>query len=110
MTTYGTLIQHRDSFLPLPWHYVILDEGHKIKNPQAEITITVKSFITPHRIIVSGTPMQNNLKELWSIFDFVYPGKLGGGLVDFLVNFAVPITQGGYANATPLEVGGSLSD
>ncbi|VDN97710.1 unnamed protein product [Rodentolepis nana] len=104
LTTYGTLAQHRDLLLPLPWHYVILDEGHKVKNPQAEITATVKRFITPHRIIVSGTPMQNNLKELWCIFDFVYPGKLGGGMMDFLVNFGVPITMGGYANASPLEV------
>ncbi|KAH9281166.1 DNA excision repair protein ERCC-6 [Echinococcus granulosus] len=104
LTTYGTLAQHSDVLVPLAWHYVILDEGHKIKNPQAEITNTVKRFITPHRLIVSGTPMQNNLKELWCIFDFVYPGKLGGGMMDFLVNFAVPITQGGYANATPLEV------
>lgn len=104
MTTYGTLAQHRDLLLPLAWHYVILDEGHKIKNPQAEITVTVKRFVTPHRIIVTGTPMQNNLKELWSIFDFVYPGKLGGGMMDFLVNFGVPITMGGYANASPLEV------
>ncbi|VDK32843.1 unnamed protein product [Taenia asiatica] len=104
LTTYGTLIQHSDLLVPLAWHYVILDEGHKIKNPQAEITIMVKRFVTPHRLIVSGTPMQNNLKELWCIFDFVYPGKLGGGMMDFLVNFAVPITQGGYANATPLEV------
>ncbi|VDM32496.1 unnamed protein product [Hydatigera taeniaeformis] len=104
LTTYGTLIQHSSLLLPLSWHYVILDEGHKIKNPQAEITIMAKQFLTPHRLIVSGTPMQNNLKELWCIFDFVYPGKLGGGMMDFLVNFAVPITQGGYANATPLEV------
>nr|CDS29116.1 DNA excision repair protein ERCC 6 [Hymenolepis microstoma] len=104
LTTYGTLAQHRDLLIPLPWHYVILDEGHKVKNPQAEITATVKRFITPHRIIVSGTPMQNNLKELWCIFDFVYPGKLGGGMMDFLVNFGVPITMGGYANASPLEV------
>ncbi|VUZ45360.1 unnamed protein product [Hymenolepis diminuta] len=104
ITTYGTLAQHRDLLVPLPWYYVVLDEGHKIKNPQAEITVTVKRFITPHRIIVSGTPMQNNLKELWCIFDFVYPGKLGGGMMDFLVNFGVPITMGGYANASPLEV------
>ncbi|VDD75945.1 unnamed protein product [Mesocestoides corti] len=103
LTTYGTLTQHKDLLLPLPWHYLILDEGHKIKNPEADITVTVKRFATPHKLIVSGTPMQNNLKELWSIFDFVYPGKLGG-LPDFLINFAVPITQGGNANSTPIQV------
>ncbi|VDN09472.1 unnamed protein product, partial [Dibothriocephalus latus] len=103
LTTYGTLMLHRDLLLPLAWQYLILDEGHKIKNPEADITMTVKRFLTPHKLIVSGTPMQNNLKELWSIFDFVNVGKLGS-LPDFLQNFAVPITQGGYATSSPVQV------
>nr|VZI21602.1 unnamed protein product [Spirometra erinaceieuropaei] len=103
LTTYGTLMLHRDLLLPLSWQYLILDEGHKIKNPEAEITMTVKRFLTPHKLIISGTPMQNNLKELWSIFDFVNVGKLGS-LPDFLQNFAVPITQGGYATSSPVQV------
>ena len=47
--------------------------------------------------------MQNNLKELWSLFDFVFPGKLGT-LPDFMQHFSVPIVQGGYANATEIQV------
>lgn len=61
-------------------------------------------FRTPHRVILSGSPIQNNLKELWSLMDFVFPGKLGT-LPDFLQHFAVPILQGGYANASPTQVG-----
>ena len=49
----------------------------QIRNPEADITIACKQLRTSHRIILSGTPLQNNLKELWSLFDFVYPGKLG---------------------------------
>jgi DNA excision repair protein ERCC-6 len=60
-------------------------------------------FNTPHRLILSGSPIQNNLRELWSLFDFVYPGKLGT-LPVFMEHFAVPITQGGYANATQVQV------
>lgn len=60
-------------------------------------------FRTPHRIILSGSPIQNNLKELWSLFDFVFPGKLGT-LPDFLQHFSIPIVQGGYANATEIQV------
>ena len=85
------------------WHYVILDEGHQIRNPDAKITLTCKNFKTNHRIILSGSPIQNNLKELWSIFDFIYPGKLGT-LPAFQEHFAVPITQGGYTNANSVQV------
>ena len=58
---------------------------------------------TPHRLILSGSPVQNNLRELWSLFDFVFPGKLGT-LPVFLEQFSVPITMGGYANATEVQV------
>lgn len=47
--------------------------------------------------------MQNNLKELWSLFDFVFPGKLGT-LPIFMEQFSVPITIGGYSNASPVQV------
>lgn len=47
--------------------------------------------------------MQNNLKELWSLFDFVFPGKLGT-LPVFMEQFSVPITMGGYSNASPVQV------
>ena len=60
-------------------------------------------FRTPHRIILSGSPIQNNLKELWSLFDFVFPGKLGT-LPDFMAHFSIPIVQGGYSNATQVQV------
>jgi len=60
-------------------------------------------FTTPHKIILSGSPMQNNLKELWSLFDFVFPGKLGT-LPVFLEQFSVPITMGGYSSATKIQV------
>ncbi|KAJ8014047.1 hypothetical protein DPEC_G00036190 [Dallia pectoralis] len=85
------------------WHYVILDEGHKIRNPNAGVTTACKQFRTPHRFILSGSPMQNNLKELWSLFDFVFPGKLGT-LPIFMEQFSVPITMGGYSNASPVQV------
>lgn len=47
--------------------------------------------------------MQNNLRELWSLFDFVFPGKLGT-LPVFMTEFSVPITMGGYSNATKVQV------
>uniref|UniRef100_A0A2N9H2X4 Helicase C-terminal domain-containing protein n=1 Tax=Fagus sylvatica TaxID=28930 RepID=A0A2N9H2X4_FAGSY len=80
-----------------------LDEGHRIRNPNAEITLVCKQLQTVHRIIMTGAPIQNKLAELWSLFDFVFPGKLGV-LPIFEAEFAVPISVGGYANASPLQV------
>ncbi|PNF23188.1 hypothetical protein B7P43_G02730 [Cryptotermes secundus] len=103
VTSYVGAVQHQEALLARDWHYVILDEGHKIRNPDAQVTLAVKQFRTPHRLILSGSPMQNNLKELWSLFDFIFPGKLGT-LPVFLAQMAVPITQGGYANASEVQV------
>ena len=103
IVSYTGIRGHLKDLLRFNWHYLILDEGHKIRNPEAQITVAVKRFPTPHRLILSGSPIQNSLKELWSLFDFVFPGKLGT-LPVFMMEFAVPITQGGYSNANKLEV------
>ncbi|XP_015269685.1 PREDICTED: DNA excision repair protein ERCC-6 [Gekko japonicus] len=103
ITSYSFIRLLQDSIHGYDWHYVILDEGHKIRNPNAAVTVACKQFRTPHRIILSGSPMQNNLKELWSLIDFVFPGKLGT-LPVFMEQFSVPITMGGYANASPVQV------
>uniref|UniRef100_A0A8C4TWE2 DNA excision repair protein ERCC-6 n=1 Tax=Falco tinnunculus TaxID=100819 RepID=A0A8C4TWE2_FALTI len=103
ITSYSYIRLMRDNIHSYDWHYVILDEGHKIRNPNAAVTLVCKQFRTPHRIILSGSPMQNNLKELWSLFDFIFPGKLGT-LPVFMEQFSVPITMGGYANASPVQV------
>ncbi|KAM3836498.1 DNA excision repair protein ERCC-6 isoform 1-T3 [Vipera latastei] len=103
ITSYSYIRLLQDNLQKYNWHYVILDEGHKIRNPKAAVTLACKQFSTPHRIILSGSPLQNHLKELWSLFDFVFPGKLGT-LPVFLEQFSVPITMGGYSNASPVQV------
>ena len=103
VTTYSGLQTYAPLLIPVDWQYAILDEGHKIRNPNTAITIYCKELRTPNRIILSGTPMQNNLIELWSLFDFVFPMRLGT-LVNFRNQFEIPIRQGGYANASNLQV------
>ncbi|QLQ82578.1 hypothetical protein HG537_0H03410 [Torulaspora globosa] len=103
ITTYVGLRVHRDILLNVDWGYAILDEGHKIRNPDADISLTCKKLKTHNRIILSGTPIQNNLNELWSLFDFIFPGKLGT-LPVFQQQFVQPISMGGYANATNVQV------
>lgn len=103
VTTYSGLQSYADALVDVEWSCAILDEGHKIRNPDAGITFSCKELRTPHRIILSGTPMQNSLVDLWSLFDFVFPMRLGN-LVNFKNSFEIPIRQGGYASATNLQV------
>ncbi|KAI1085627.1 SNF2 family N-terminal domain-containing protein [Whalleya microplaca] len=103
VTTYAGLQTYGDILIPVEWAYAVLDEGHKIRNPNAAVTIYCKELRTPNRVILSGTPMQNNLMELWSLFDFIFPMRLGT-LVDFRNQFEIPIKLGGYANATNLQI------
>ncbi|RKP19180.1 hypothetical protein ROZALSC1DRAFT_8672, partial [Rozella allomycis CSF55] len=64
-------------FKKFNYNYFILDEGHVIKNPKTKISLAVKSIVAKHRLVLTGTPIQNNILELWSIFDFLMPGFLG---------------------------------
>lgn len=103
VSTYENVRQYQDLFVDLEWDYVVLDEGHRIRNPDAEITLVCKQLKTVHRLILTGTPIQNRLRELWSLFDFVYPGKLGT-LPTFEDEFVLPIRTGGYANASKMQI------
>lgn len=103
VTTYAGLTTYKEIMNPVEWSYAVLDEGHKIRNPDSEVSLASKQLRTVHRIILSGTPIQNNLTELWSLFDFVFPGRLGT-LPIFHTQFALPINIGGYANATNVQV------
>lgn len=60
---------------------VICDEGHRLKNAQIKTTQAVKAMSTPRRIILSGTPIQNDLDELYAMVDYINPGILGTILV-----------------------------
>lgn len=103
ITSYVGLRIYEEQLLNIDWGYVVLDEGHKIKNPNSNITILSKRLKTYNRVILSGTPIQNNLIELWSLFDFIFPGRLGT-LPIFQEEFETPIKVGGYANASNLDV------
>jgi DNA excision repair protein ERCC-6 len=103
VTTYSAVRLYNSAITAVKWGYCVLDEGHKIRNPDAEVTMACKRIRTVNRIILSGTPIQNNLTELWSLYDFVFPGKLGT-LPVFQMQFSIPINLGGYVNATNVQV------
>ncbi|OWR43289.1 putative DNA excision repair protein ERCC-6 [Danaus plexippus plexippus] len=102
LVTYAGIVKYIKDLLSRKWHYIILDEGHKIRNPDTQVSKMVKRFETSHKLLITGSPMQNSLQELWSLFDFMRPGLLGSHTA-FMEHFAVPITQGGYANASEFQ-------
>lgn len=57
----------------LKYDYLILDEAHRIKNDQCVLSQVLRTFSTQHRILLTGTPLQNNLKELWALLNFLMP-------------------------------------
>ena len=80
------------------WEYAVLDEGHIIRNPKAQVARAAKRLRAARRLILSGTPLQNHALELWSLFDFLMPGYLGTQLA-FQREYALPIhaSQGARA-------------
>ena len=77
ITSYEVVRNDIGSLEDIDWLYCVLDEGHVIKNAKTKLTKAVKCMRAQHRLILSGTPIQNNVLELWSLFDFLMPGFLG---------------------------------
>ncbi|KAE8677351.1 TATA-binding protein-associated factor MOT1, putative isoform 4 [Hibiscus syriacus] len=77
ITSYDLVRKDADYLAQYLWNYCILDEGHIIKSAKSKITLAVKQLKAQHRLILSGTPIQNNIMDLWSLFDFLMPGFLG---------------------------------
>jgi len=77
ITSYEVVRNDISNLQDINWLYCILDEGHVIKNAKTKLTKAVKCIRAEHRLILSGTPIQNNVLELWSLFDFLMPGFLG---------------------------------
>ncbi len=96
LTSYEGLRMLSEPLLSHRWDSCILDEAQRVRNPDAQVTLLAKRLRSPHRIALTGTPIQNSLQELWSLFDFVYPGRLGT-LPAFEDEFIKPIRQGSYA-------------
>ncbi len=76
LTTYGTLMR-REWLQRRGWRLLVLDEAQAIKNPATRQTKTVKQIKADARIALTGTPVENSLADLWSLFDFLNPGLLG---------------------------------
>lgn len=90
VASYDTVRKDIDFFSTMHWNYCVLDEGHIIKNGRTKSSKAIKMLKAKHRLILSGTPIQNNVLELWSLFDFLMPGFLGTEK-QFIARYSRPI-------------------
>ena len=91
---YSVLLLESKMLLEREFCFVILDEAQTIKNPQAKVSQTARALRAEHRLCLTGTPMENHLGDLWSLFDFVQPGLLGERS-EFQRHYRTPIETGG---------------
>jgi superfamily II DNA or RNA helicase len=91
---YSSLLLESDMLLQREFCFVILDEAQTIKNPQAKVSQVARALRAEHRLCLTGTPMENHLGDLWSLFDFVQPGLLGERS-QFQRHYRTPIENGG---------------
>ncbi|MDT0302614.1 DEAD/DEAH box helicase [Streptomonospora wellingtoniae] len=77
VTTYGTVLRDADELAAMPWHRVVCDEAQALKNSGTRQAAAVRRLPARTRIALTGTPVENNLDELWSVMEFANPGLLG---------------------------------
>ncbi|MDB6028496.1 MAG: hypothetical protein JWM68_4719, partial [Verrucomicrobiales bacterium] len=92
ITSYALIRRDAEKYREFEFDTVILDEAQHIKNRQTQNAQAVKAVRAQHRIVLTGTPMENSVLDLWSIFDFLMPGYLGS-TQDFRERYEIPITR-----------------
>lgn len=92
LTTYSILSRDAEVLNKIQWNYVVLDEAQKIKNHNTQMCKATKFLNSKRRLALTGTPIENRLSELWSIFDFLMPGYLGS-IQDFKARYENPIVK-----------------
>jgi helicase SWR1 len=92
ITSYQLILQDAAAFKMRPWHYLVLDEAHNIKNFKSQRWQTMLTLRTQRRLLLTGTPLQNNIDELWSLLYFLMPaGFAGEGRIASLEEFTLAL-------------------
>ncbi|KAJ8250406.1 hypothetical protein COCON_G00223280 [Conger conger] len=102
VASYDVVRNDIDFFRNIKFNYCILDEGHVIKNGKTKLSKAIKQLTANFRVILSGTPIQNNVLELWSLFDFLMPGFLGTER-QFAARYGKPILASRDAKSSSRE-------
>ncbi len=98
LTTYNIVTRDIEILSKVTWEYVVLDEAQKIKNLETATAKACKRLIGKHKLALTGTPIENRLSELWSIYDFLMPSYLGTQTY-FRDQFEIPIMKRGDRRA-----------
>lgn len=98
VTSYSVLRSDIEVMAGVNWLYCILDEGHLLRNPKTATARASRRLRSRHRLILTGTPVQNKVNEVWATFDFLMPNFLGSAS-EFTQEFARPISKGQIAEA-----------
>uniref|UniRef100_A0A8C6TB48 Excision repair cross-complementation group 6-like n=1 Tax=Neogobius melanostomus TaxID=47308 RepID=A0A8C6TB48_9GOBI len=101
LNNWQTLASHRGA--EFTWDYMILDEAHKIKSSATKTAKSATAIPSKNRLLLTGTPVQNNLREMWALFDFACQGTLLGTAKTFKTEYENPITRAREKDATPGE-------
>lgn len=94
LTTYGLLIKESELLASRQWNVILLDEAHTIKNKETKMSKAAMELKADFRLMLTGTPVQNHLGEIWNLFQFANPGLLGT-FPHFNENFILPIERDG---------------
>ncbi|KAJ5391372.1 ISWI chromatin-remodeling complex ATPase ISW2 [Penicillium cosmopolitanum] len=77
ITSYEMILREKSALKKLPWEYIIIDEAHRIKNEESSLSQIIRLFNSRNRLLITGTPLQNNLHELWALLNFLLPDVFG---------------------------------
>ena len=83
VTSYEIVMKERAVFRKFNWRYMVIDEAHRIKNEKSKLSEIVREFKTSNRLLITGTPLQNNLHELWALLNFLLPDIFNNSEVTF---------------------------
>jgi SWI/SNF-related matrix-associated actin-dependent regulator of chromatin subfamily A member 5 len=73
ITSYEIIIREKAQFKKFDWQYIVIDEAHRIKNEESMLSQIIRMFHSRNRLLITGTPLQNNLHELWALLNFILP-------------------------------------
>lgn len=73
LTTFEIILKDRALLGPIRWSYMAVDEAHRLKNSASQLHDALKEFHTGNRLLITGTPLQNTIRELWSLLNFLHP-------------------------------------